>query len=191
VSAKSGLSRQGRWGVVILLGTLIFMAGLAGLPYLWYHYNKGQLGEARAEMQFIEAKLNSIKSVHRAGFSASDNIDPVFAVGSTSGTSLAGLQTLLANLAEENGVTIQRTQPLQTEAKEGLAALRMELEASGSLESLRGYLLAIEQGQPFIFINQAKISSEQAAAEEGAALPSDKLLVALQLETYGWWEKPQ
>lgn len=64
----------------------------------------------------------------------------------------------------------------------------MEVEASGSIESLRGYLLAIETGQPLIFVNSAKISAAEFQTENAAELPSSKLAVALQLEAYGWWE---
>jgi hypothetical protein len=185
------MSRQGMLGMVILVAATLIMGCLAGLPYLWYSVTNSQLAESRVEMQFIEAKLKSVKDVRTTGLTASDNIEPMFAAGATSGTSLAGLQTLVSRLAEENGMVIERTQPLQTEQTSGLAALRMEVEASGSLESLRGYLLAIEQGQPYIFINQAKISSQEANSEDATALPSDKLTVALQLESYGWWETKQ
>ncbi len=187
-AAKSGMSRRGVLGLVILFAATVAMFGLAVLPYAWYASVNAQLAESRVDMGFIEAKLKSAKDVHPAGLTAADNLEPMFAPGATSGTGLAGLQTLVAKLAEENGMVIERTQPLQTENTGGLAVLRMEVEASGSLDSLRGYLLAIEAGQPLIFINQAKITAQDAAAEDGAALPSEKLTVALQLETYGWWE---
>ena len=87
---------------------------------------------------------------------------------------------------EQNGLVLQRVQPLQNEDRDGLTVLRMEVETTGSLESLRGYLLAIETGLPLIHVNAAKILAPANAGETGSELPSDNLTVALQIESYGW-----
>jgi Type II secretion system (T2SS), protein M subtype b len=185
---KAWLSRQGVWGLAILLIAILAMSAIAALPYYWNAMASAQLNESRNELHFVEAKLKSAKRTQRIGLSAADNIEPLFTSGATSGLALADLQRLVGNIAEVNGMVIERTQPLQTEYSNGLAVLRMEVEASGSIENLRGYLLAIETGQPLIFVNSAKISASESQTENAVELPSDKLTVALQLEAYGWWE---
>ena len=185
---KTRLSRQGALGLFILFAALVGMAGVASLPYLWLAMNHTQLAEKRAELHFLEAKLKTAKNVQNVGFTAADNIEPLFVSGATSGLATAGLQSLVGKIAQENGMIVERTQPLQTDRRDGLAVLRMEVETSGGIENLRGYLLAIEAGEPLIFVNQAMIYASTSRGEEGTALPSDKLTVALQLEAYGWWE---
>jgi hypothetical protein len=187
-SRKAWLSRQGAWGLAILLIAILALSGIAALPYYWNAMATAQLNESRNELRFVEAKLKSAKRTQRMGLSAADNIEPLFTSGATSGLALAELQRLVGNIAEVNGMLLERAQPLQTEYSNGLAVLRMEVEASGSIESLRGYLLAIETSQPLIFVNSAKISASESQTENAAELPSDKLTVALQLEAYGWRE---
>jgi hypothetical protein len=187
-AGKSWLSRRGAWGLAILVTAVLTMGAVAALPHVWYAVNDARLAESRIDLRFIEAKMKAANGTRPTGLTASDNIEPLFVGGATSGMALAGLQRLIGKLAEENGMVVERTQPLQTEHSNGLAVLRMEVEAAGSIENLRGYLLAIEAGQPLIFVNQAKISAPVSADESGTVLPSDKLAVALQLETYGWWE---
>jgi Type II secretion system (T2SS), protein M subtype b len=187
-AGKAWLSRQGAWGLTILSLAILAMSGMAALPYYWNAVATVQLTESRNELRFVEAKLKSAKRTQRMGLSAADNIEPLFISGATSGLALADLQRLVGNIAELNGMVIERTQPLQTEYSNGLAVLRMEVEASGNIENLRGYLLAIETGQPLIFVNSAKISALESQSENALELPSDKLTVALQLEAYGWRE---
>ena len=68
----------------------------------------------------------------------------------TPGLALAALRRLVGGVAQENGLVLQRVQPLQSEDRDGLSVLRMEVETTGRLESLRGYLLALETGLPLI-----------------------------------------
>ena len=81
----------------------------------------------------------------------------------------------------------QRLQPLQADRDGSLAMLRIEADVTGSLESLSQYLLKIEAGQPFMFVNRMKIAAPEAATDT-VALPSDQLTVTLQLESFAWWK---
>ena len=185
---RAGLSSQGAWGSAILVIAILLLGAAAALPYAWLSYTNTRLGEARTELQFVEARINASKGGTQVKLTAADNIDPLFASGATSGLALAGLQRLLGSLASANGMAVIRTQPLQTEHGDGLAVLRMEVEASGSIDNLRGFLLAIETGEPLIFVNQAQIAASEKSGDTGGFLPSDKLSVTLQVEAFGWWE---
>ena len=83
-------------------------------------------------------------------------------------------------------MVIERTRPLPTDIRQGLASLRMEVNTSGSIEDLIGYLHAIETGAPLIFVNQVHIAPGQHAAD---GEPSDNLSVRLEVEAFAWWEK--
>ena len=183
-SGKTGLSSRGVWGLTILIGAAVIMAVIAALPFYWHGANSAALAEAQTELRFIEAKLKSANGNRRAGLTIADNIDQLFIQATTSGLGQASLQQILGRIAEENHMVIERAQPLDIEQRGNLAVLRLEIESSGSIEGLRGYLHAIETGQPLIFVNRAKIS----AAESGGGNPSDRLTVALQVEAYSWWD---
>lgn len=111
---KTRLSRQGAWGLAILSLAILAMSGIAALPYYWNAVATVQLSESRNDLRFVEAKLKSAKRTQRLGISAADNIETLFVSGATSGLALADLQRLVGNIAEVNGMVIERTQPLQT-----------------------------------------------------------------------------
>jgi hypothetical protein len=184
--SRSRLSSRGWAGLAILAAAIMFMAATAAAPYVWQASLDARLAEAKSELGFIETKLKTAKNGPQASLLATDDIEPMFLPGATPGLALAGLQSLVGKIAQDNGMVVQRIQPLQTDAGNGIAVLRMEVETEGGLESLRGYLLTLETGLPLIVITEAKISAPDAVESETAALPSDKLSVSLQLEAYGW-----
>ena len=81
---------------------------------------------------------------------------------------------------------IERTRPLPTDIRQGLASLRMEVNTSGSIEELRGYLHAMETGALLIFVNQVHVAPGPAVPDGDT---SDNLSVRLELEAFAWLEK--
>ena len=188
-AVRSGLSKQGVYGLALLFAAACLVAVTAWLPYVWYGTIAGQTGTARTELRFIEARINAAKGASRPQLSAGDDVAPLLLTGGTAGLSLADLQTRVATLATAAHITIVRNQPLQTDRQSGLAVLRSEVEAAGSIESLRDFLIALETGEPLIFVNQVQISGPAAAAADAnGPLPSENLTALLQIEAYGWWE---
>lgn len=185
---KRRLSAKGRWGLVLVVTGLLALSAASVLPFVWTASLAAELIEKRNELGFMESRLKAAKGGVKVRLTAGDNIEPLFVAGTTPGLALAGLQGFLGKLASDNGMAVERLQPLQAEHQGGLAVLRMEVEAMGSIESVRNYLLAIEAGQPLIFVNRIRIAAPEGAAEASGALPSERLSVALQLEAYGWWE---
>lgn len=187
--ARAGLSRQGAYGLAILIVAGAIAALAAWLPFYWQGLVAEQADTARRELRFVEARINAAKGASRPHLSAGDDVTPLFLKGATAGLSLADLQTRVSAIAMAAHVTIARSQPLQTDRQSGLAVLRSEVEASGSIENLRDFLIALEAGEPLIFVDQAQISAPAVAASEGSvALPSENLSALLQIEAYGWWE---
>lgn len=183
-----GLSARGAWGLALLAVALVLLAGLAAAPFVWRLSLDAGIAEKAIEQRFIEAKLKAAKNGNRALLTAADKIDGLFLPGTTSGTTMAELQGLIARLAAETGLAVKRSQPLQEDRRGNLAILRMEVETDGDISRLRNYLLAVEAGQPFLFITGMRIVAPDAQADAGAALPSDALAVVLRLEAYAWWE---
>ncbi len=189
--ARLVLSKAGAMGLAIVIGAIVLFAFAASLPFFWHAAVAAQLSESRDLLMLIEAKTRNAASRKGATLTSADDIALVFAAGGTSGLALAELQRLAGAMAELNGLVLERTQPLPTEEKDGLAILRMEVETSGSIEGLRGYLHAIETGTPLIFVRRAHISTGAAESDSGQGLPSERLSARLELEAFAWWEVPQ
>ena len=183
-----GLSVRGAWGLALLLAALAVLACLAAAPFVWRSWIEQDLAGKRSDLRLIEARIKAAKNDGRVRLTAQDNIDPMFLPGTTAGLAMAEMQGLIARLATGSGMAVKRTQPLQADRKGNLAILRMEVETEGGIAKLRDYLLAVEASQPLVFVSGMRITAPDAAAGEGAVLPSDALTVALQLEAYGWWE---
>jgi len=182
------LSKAGAIGLAMAIAAVMLMAAAASVPYFWHAAIAGQLAESRDLLTLIETKTRSAASRKGAALTPADDIAPLFVSGSTSGLALAELQRLAGTMAEQNGLVVERTQPLPAEEKDGAAILRLEVETSGSIEGLRGYLHGLETGTPLIFVRSAHISAGPAEGETGQSVPSERLSVRLELEAFGWWE---
>lgn len=188
---KIVLSRAGAMGLAMAAGAVVLLAIAASLPYFWHSAIVAQLSESRELLTLIESKSRTAANRKGAALTPADDIAPLFVTGGTAGLALAELQRLAGTLAEQNGLVVERTQPLPAEEKNGAATLRLEIETSGSIEGLRGFLHGLETGTPLIFVRSAHISAGSAEADAGGSLPSERLSVRLELEAYGWWEASQ
>lgn len=182
------LSKAGAMGLAMAIGAVALLAIAASLPYFWRSVIAAQLSESRGLLTLIETKSRTAAIRKGAALTPADDIAPLFVTGGTSGLALAELQRLAGAMAERNELVVERTQPLPTEEKDGAATLRLEIETSGSIEGLRGFLHGLETGTPLIFVRSAHVSAGPAEADAGRSLPSERLSVRLELEAYGWWE---
>lgn len=181
------MTAKASWGLTLLIGALIAMAGLAALPFALRASEQNDLAEKRLELRFMEARLKAAKDGPQNRLRATDDIALLFVSGTTPGLAIAEMQALTTKLAQASGMVVQRLQPLQADRDGNLAVLRIEAEVTGSIENLGQYLLSIETGQPLVFVNRMKIAAPEGASDTGA-LPSEQLTVTLQLESFGWWK---
>jgi hypothetical protein len=174
--AQKWLSPQATGGLVILAFGLMLVIAAAVIPYYGIASAQQQLAERSGELRFLEKKLGAAPKSRQA-ISAADDFTPMFVAGTTPGLGLAELQRRIGELAAQSGMTVARAQPLGADRDEG-TVLRMDVEMTGSIQSLRDFLIALETGLPVIFVREAKV----------AAAPEGSLVVALQIESYGTWE---
>jgi hypothetical protein len=178
------LSKEGMRGLAIIVGAVLILTAAAIAPFVWEFMLASRLSEGRDFETLLETKVRANPQAMSA--LNPQTVNTVFIPGATSGLAAAELQRLLVDSAEKHGMVVERTRPLPIENREGLASVRMEVNASGSIESLRGYIHGIETGAPLIFVNQVHIAAGPTVPDGDV---SDNLSVRLEVEVFAWWEK--
>jgi general secretion pathway protein M len=182
---KSGkFSKEGARGLILLIGTALVLVAIAIAPYVWQVAMASTVAERREFLALLEARVRA--SPQQSTALNPDTVETIFIKGTTSGLAAAELQRLLVDTGEKRGMIVERTRPLPTENRQGMASIRMEVNASGNIEALRDYLHGIETSVPLIFVNQVHIAAGPAATDGEA---SDNLAVRLEVEAFAWWDK--
>jgi hypothetical protein len=182
-SGRRRLSRDGVRGLTFLIGAALMLAVIGIAPFAWEFALNSRMAESKEFLALLEAKVRA--DPNRAAALSPEAVETMFVKGGTTGLATAELQRVLIDSAEKHGMVIERTRPLPTEMRRGLAVVRMEVNASGDIEALRNYLHGIETGTPLIFVNQVHIAAGPATPDGDI---SDNLNVRLEVEAFGWWE---
>jgi hypothetical protein len=177
---KKKLSPQGRNGLAILIIAGLALLAAAVAPYVWNSTIEGELAESRSELGFLKDRLKNRKAVRKTALTPADKIDAMYFDAKTEGLSLAAFQTLVAKTADANKMRVERVQPLQSDRRASLQTLKLDIVSQGTIENMRGFILALEQAQPFIFVREAKIGIEGVDAD----IAAPQLTVTLRLEAY-------
>lgn len=187
---KSRLSRQGLIGMGLIVFAVVALAGVASMPFLWRQSMGPELEESRRMLALVEAKIKDAEKNKKPLAVTAANAPQAFVEGETAGLATASLQRIMVDRAADAGLRVLKVQPLPAEAESGLARLRLDIEISGSLASLRNYLLAVEAGAPLVFVREIHIATPGENEEGDSEYPSDNLTIDLQVEAYGWWGTP-
>jgi Tfp pilus assembly protein PilO len=180
-------SRKGLVGMGLIALTLLVFTLIAATPFLWRQSMLPELEESRRLLALIEQKLKDAEANRKPQAVTAENAGQAFVEGATAGLSTAGLQRIMVDLARASGFRVERVQPLPAEESSGLARLRLDIELAGSIEALRDYLLAVEQGAPLIFVKELHIGTPPNQEQGQNPFPSEQLTVSLQVEAYSWW----
>ena len=184
------LSGRGYWGLAILLAGLAALAGFAAAPYFYQASLAPQLEEARQMLALLEAKVKAAGGKVKPPLIAAADAPKAFVGGATPGLATAALQRTVVDFATGAGLRVEKVQPLPAEQKEGLATLHLQIDTAGSLEAMRGFLLALETGAPLLFVKEAHVATPAANADQGqdaAVRPADNLTAGFTIEGYAWW----
>ena len=182
ISDLSPLARKG--GLYVLAGFAIAIL-LAAMPFLWLGSLNEQAVADKTEYDLIAARAARLAENGRVRLTEADQPGRLFIPAETAGTTLAAFQSLVDGVAGKNGLTVTRMTPLPTETQKGLAPYRLSVDATGSIEQLRGFLAEIESGLPLVIVTGFEIKPETAASSGEQTFPSENLAVSLRLEAYG------
>lgn len=188
-SQPPGFSASARKGAVVVLCGAIALTGIAVLPYLWNARLREEVVEQKAELTLVEGRARRAAE-NRPRLTEADQPARLFVSGTTAGTTLASLQSMVGKAAEASRMSVLRMQPLPVDEVEGASPIRLSVDAKGSLEQLRSFLTALETSLPLIIVTGFEIVPHAAEAPEAQAYPSEDLAVTLKLEAFTWRDTP-
>lgn len=189
LSRLRGLSPEARKGVLVAAGGLVLMIAAVVLPYLWQAQLAQQVAAQKAELELVEARAARAND-RNPRLTESDKPERMFLPGTTAGTTLAAFQSIVGEAAARTGMSVLRTQPLPTDQIEGLSPYRLAVDATGSLEQLRAFLVTLESTLPIIIVTGFEIQPRSSEGPAAQPYPSEDLAVSLKLEAYAWTGKP-
>lgn len=186
---SGGLSASARKGAVIVVCGLAGLIGIAALPHVWNAQLREEVAAQKAKLTLVEARSRRADE-SRPRLTEADQPARMFLPGKTGGTALAALQSLVSKAAASSGMSVLRMQPLPVDEVAGASPLRLSVDAQGSLEQLRAFLIEIETTLPLIMVTGFGIVPREAEGTEAEAYPSEDLAVTLKLEAFAWRDAP-
>lgn len=179
----SRLSPHGLQGLAILgIGALLLVM-IALSPFLLAASLEPGLKESREFLRLLEQKSRNDVLKPRPPVLDERGVESIFVPGRTVGLASAEFQRLIGKAAADTGMAVERMQPLETERRGGLMMLKMEIDASGTIGSLRDYLHRIETGTPLVFIREVHVGMGKPSGEQDNI---DQLVIRFGFEAFGW-----
>lgn len=180
------LSPRAKRGAAIVAACAVLLLLLAFLPYVWQASLRQQAAAQTAELELLRAQLLAREGARGPVITGQDPAQDMFLSGTTAGTTLADFQALVSEAAEGSGINVLRIQPLPSDEAKGLSSYRLAVDAAGSLEQLRTFLLDVEAMLPVVIVSGFEIVPRSAGGSEQQPYPSEDLAITLKLEAYAW-----
>jgi Type II secretion system (T2SS), protein M subtype b len=174
------LSSQGQRGLLVLLAATMCLLAIAIAPYFWNAGIERELDEGQSELVFLKQKLATSKAPRKVSLNETDQVDAMYFAGETEGLAQSRFQSVVSSMATANNLQVERTQPLQSDRRDTLLVLKLDIAARGTTENIRNFTLAIEQAQPLIFVRSSNI----ALGNEQPDPASPLLTFTMRLEAY-------
>ena len=95
--------------------------------------------------------------------------EPVFLSGGSDAVKVASLQSLLAGVAEAEGVTLKSTRAAEPREREAIRFVGVEAHVTATVEQLQRMLLTLEAQRPHIFVESLHIAPLAASRPDTGA----------------------
>ncbi len=174
------LSSQGQRGLLVLIAATICLLAIAVVPFFWNASIERERDENRSELAFLKQKLANGNAPRKSSLTEADQVDAMYFAGATEGLAQAAFQSVVSTMATANKLQVERTQSMQSDRRENLVVLKLDLAAHGTMESIRNFTLALEQAQPFVFVRSTSV----ALGNEQADPASPLLTLTMRLEAF-------
>ena len=142
-----------------------------------------RLAQARAALARYGAIAARETAVRAAAAHAGDAASSAaFLQGTSDGAISAGLQARLKTVADQAGARVQSVRALEPVTDHDIRYLGAHLELTGPIAAIHATLQAIEDRQPYLFVDTAAL--RMPAAPAGVA-PAQEPSVEAQFDIYG------
>lgn len=184
------LSSEARKGAAVLAGAGAVLLCLLYLVLSWQWAAAERLSQASSQHERVAARAAKALRDGASRLTSADDLGPMFLGGETPGLSAAAFQSLAGEAAAKSGLVVSSLQLLETGDSGASTPYRLNVEATGSLDQLRDFLVAIETALPIMFVTRLELRP-QAAEGSSDPYPSEALTIAnLHIEAYGWRAAP-
>jgi general secretion pathway protein M len=127
----------------------------------------------------VAALQDRLADTQRAGRAASTSA--AYLKGEGDQIKSANLQTLLSNIAAENGVRLTSTRALNPIERNELRLIGVRVQFTANVEQLREILYAAESKQPFLFVEGLQVRTVTAMAHD----PEHAGILDVRADVYG------
>ena len=127
----------------------------------------------------VAALQDRVAETQRAGRAATSSA--AYLKGEGDQIKSANLQTLLSNIAGENGVRLSSTRALTPLERNDLRLIGVRVQFTAHIEQLREILYAVESKQPFLFVDGLQVHTVSAMAHD----PEHAGILDVRLDVYG------
>lgn len=181
---RKRFSAEARKGIAILMAALLAVLAAAYLLATAQGEAQERLRQAQAEHDLVSARAGKAAREGASRLVAADGVDAMFLEGETPGLAIAAFQKRAGDAAVKAGLAVQRMTSLDAGDEGQGAAYRLNVDAEGSLEQLRNFLVEIESGLPVMFVTRLEV--QPAASEEAQdPFPSEALRMTVGIDAYG------
>ena len=169
---------------VLLLLAAVALSWFLGVVPLSAHFDRlrEEIETARATLgrfSAVAALQDRLAETQRAGRAASASA--AYLKGEGDQIKSANLQTLLSNIASENGVRLTSTRALTPIERNELRLIGVRVQFTANIEQLREIVYAAESKQPFLFVDGLQVHTVSAMAHD----PEHAGILDVRLDVYG------
>lgn len=136
---------------LVLLGVaLVFVLG--GV-FGWFLENNERLKELEPRISRLNGLIQSVEKLEQSNRVATSQLaELTYPASLDSATGGASLQRQVRGYMEGAGMSVTGSQVLTSEKREGFEVFRVNVTATGTMESLEEGLIALEAARPLVFI---------------------------------------
>ena len=179
------LSPEARKGVAVVVAAVLSLVIVALVLALWHSSVRDEVQQLTAERDMVAARAAKATQSAATRLGSADKVTGMFLEGATPGLAVASFQGLVGDAAANSGLSVKRIQPLATGDEAAAGPYRLGIDAEGSLDQLRAFLVQVESSLPVMFVSGLEVRPGAADGAE-TPFPAEALKISVRIDAYGW-----
>src|SRR5262245_39948949 len=157
--------------VLAIIG--VFYAGIVAPLLGFYEANAQTLQDRRAVLARYERAAAELPGLRDASTKKPESGGSLLFIGTTDALAAADLQSMLKDLVETGGATLESAQTLPPETLGKFRRVGVRVSFSGGMELLTSVLLGVETAKPVLSIGGLELNSSDEVTGEDLSIAMD------------------